>query len=81
MGNELWNAIDGRLKADGVVRGKKDELWVVALDVTWRPAALKSGSDPFQVKSPLFGRQWGNELGRLSIAATQIISGENHSVG
>ena len=37
-------------KAEGAVRGKKDEVWAVAFDVTWRSADLDSGSDPFQVK-------------------------------
>ena len=46
-------------RAEGAVRGEKDELWAAALDVTRRPADLKSGGDPFQTKSPFFRKAKG----------------------
>ena len=46
-------------RAEGAVRGEKDELWAVALDVTRRPADLESGGDHFQTKSPIFQKGKG----------------------
>ena len=40
-------------KAEGAVRGEKDEFWVVAFDIMRRPADLDSGSDLFQEKVQL----------------------------